>query len=188
VTALADPLGDLREWLPRSAAGISEPDTDGTAGHGKAGSRPPWNQAAANATWDAIAAISETVAMFGFLVHGTVRPPYPYSATGQALDAIGRLGEAVPQDRARQAARELQRAVTAILQLPAIDEAERPQAVTVPCPYCHVPMMRLFPRAGLVVCLRGGFACLDGDGNPPKGHARQGRLGAQIEWEDGLVT
>lgn len=43
VTALADPLGDLREWLPRAAALITEPDTDAAAGHGKAGSRPPWN-------------------------------------------------------------------------------------------------------------------------------------------------
>jgi hypothetical protein len=209
VTALADPLGDLREWLPRAAALITEPDTDGTAGHGKPGSRPPWNSQAANAYYDAAPFLRGLEASMRLAVTGT-----PGQARGgsdgntrAALDAISRFAWTLTRvhdgwpreynDQGRpkpcrcpycRADREVTRMVRVIQQHPAIDEAETPQRVPFPCPYCEIPMMRLFPRAGLVVCLRGGFACLDGDGNPPKGHARQGRLGAVIEWEDGLVT
>ncbi len=188
MTALADACADIGPLLARAAALITVPDADGTAARGKAGSRPPWNQASANALWDALAVITDTRALLAYVVHGRPGRAYPYAATGAALTAIDRLGEAVPERRARQAARDLHRAAAGIMMLPAVDEAERGQPVSVPCPYCEVPMMRLFPRAGLVVCLRGGFACWDGDGNPPKGHARNGRLGPAIEWEDGLVT
>ena len=189
MTALGEACQDIGPLLARAAALITQPDADGTQSHGKAGSRPPWNQASANALWDALAAINETVIMFGFLVHGAVRQPYPYAATGAALTAIDRLGEAVPQDRARQAARELQRCVTGIMRLPAIDEVEVPQPLPdAECPYCHLPMMMTLPRAGLVYCKRGRFGCWDNDGNPPRGYAVPGRLGPCVEWSDGLVT
>jgi hypothetical protein len=187
MTALADPLGDLRDWLPRAAALITEPDTDATAGHGKAGSRPPWNPSAANACWDAIAVIAETRALFAYLVHGRPGPAYPYAATGAALDAIGRLGEAVPQDRARQAARELMRCVVVIKMLAAIDEAERPQMVASECPYCHGEMMIVYAKSGTITC-GASVDCRDTNGRHPVGRAETGRLGPCVVWSDGLVS
>ena len=94
----------------------------------------------------------------------------------------------MPQYQARAAARDLAARVREIQQLPALDELERPQRVELACPYCQMHMMRLFPRAATVVCLRGGFACWDGDGNPPLGRAEIGRLGPCVIWADGLVT
>ena len=187
MTALADALADVTTWLPRAAALTAHPDTTPASPGGKPGSRPPWNQAASNALWDALAVIAETRAMFAWLVHGRLVPAYPYAATGAALDAIGRLGHAVPPDRVRQAVRELHSAVQAVMMLPAVDEAERPQKVTAACPYCGASMLRVFPRSGQVTCLRFG-ACFDADGRHPAGTMEVGRLGAQVVWNDGLVA
>lgn len=185
---LDEPLDDLRTWLPRSAALISEPDTDGTAGHGKPGSRPPWNQSSANATWDAVAVIADVRALFAFLVHGRPGQAYPYAATGAALDAIGRLGEAVPQAYVRRAERDLSRAVLPMLRLNAIDEEETPQSLPeFRCPYCQIAMTRLLPKAGMVYCTRYG-SCTDANGKTPKGWCRDGRFGqGEIQWDDGYV-
>lgn len=188
MTALADALADIGEWLPRAAALTASPDTAPTGPGGKPGSRPPWNQAAAGALWDALGVIADTEAMFRFLVTGHPGTRRPASATGAALAAIARLGHAVPQDRVRDAARELARCVMTVQQLPAVDEIERAQRVAWPCPYCEMPMVRLFPRSARVACLRGGSACQDANGNPPIGHAEVGRLGPCIVWADGLVS
>ena len=69
-----------------------------------------------------------------------------------------------------------------------LDEAERAQKVPACCPYCAFPMLRVYPRSGRVACLRGGYACLDANGNAPVGHTEIGRLGPCIIWADGLVS
>lgn len=172
MTALADALADIGEWLPRAAALTASPDTAPTGPGGKPGSRPPWNQASANALWDALAVIADTEAMFRFLVTGHPGTRRPASATGAALAAIARLGHAVPQDRARDAARELARCTHVVRVLPAIDEEERWEklranalGVRPCCPFCGGPDLRVAVRAGLVACVT--VDCADGAGNRP---------------------
>jgi hypothetical protein len=190
VTALGEACQDIGPLLARAAQLVTEPDADGTQGGSRPGSAPPWNPSAAACALDAHEGLRRLEASLRMAVTGRTGPRRGGSDanTMEAITAIENLGEAVTTTAAATAARILCRWSMAILQLPAIDEQERPQRIAWQCPYCEIPMMRLFPRAGLVVCLRGGFACWDGDGNPPKGHARSGRLGPQIEWEDGLVT
>ena len=189
MTALSEARDALTEWLPLAHAIIAIPDTAArTRASGRPGSVPPWNQANANAEMDTLATIADILARFRYDVTGRTGPRPPASATGRALDLIVSLGHAVAQDQARAAARDLAARAREIQQLPALDELERPQRVELQCPYCQMHMMRLFPRAATVVCLRGGFACWDGDGNPPLGRAEIGRLGPCVVWQDGLVT
>lgn len=192
MTSLHDAADDLRRWLPIAAELIPEPDTDGTTGGGKPGSAPPWNTAAAGAYFDAHAMVRDTEQLLRFIVTGVSADPRPWSdaATGSALDAIERLAVAVPDTYVRRAARSLTAAVTAILQLAAVDEAERPQRVAAACPYCKFPMLRVFPRSGRVACLRGMASCADADGNPPQGTIGHSQLDGtpRITWQDGLVT
>jgi hypothetical protein len=188
MTAIDGPVAEITMWLPRAAALTAHPDTTPTSPGGKPGSRPPWNQAAANATYDALATIADTEARFRYLVTGSTGRRRSASATGAALKAILSLAHAVPHAYVREAARDFTHATRQSKVLDANDEEERPQKVTWQCPYCAMPMMRLFPRAATVVCLRGGFACWDSDGNPPLGRAEIGRLGPCVVWQDGLVS
>ena len=190
MSPLADACDDLARWLPRAAALTAVPDTAArTRASGKPGSRPPWNQANANATMDAIAAIGDMEAWLRLIVTGASGRRRPPSATGAALDAIASLGHAVPQHRARAAQRVLARLIETITVLPAVDEAERPQRIPgVECAYCRIPMLMTLPKAGIVYCKLGGAACWDSNGEPPRGHVTVGRLGACVEWADGLVT
>lgn len=190
MTEIAEAAGDLGPLLVTVAALIAEPDTDGSTGAGgKPGSRPPWNPAAAAAFYDAHAAIRETETVFRFIVTGHTGAARSWSDgnTARALAAIVSLSHAVPHDHVKRAARDLQHAATVIMQLPAVDEAERAQRIPAACPYCEFAMLWVYPREGLVACLRGGV-CRDGDGHPPRGRAVPGRLGPCIEWNDGLVT
>lgn len=202
MTDLSQACDELAAALPRAAALIADPDTDGTPGGGKPGSAPPWNPAAANAYFDAHAVIRDTERLFRLVVTGSSGDPRPWSdkATMAALDAIENLGYAMPQDHPRAAGKRcrcayctavanLTRAATAILQLAAIDEQERPQRVSSCCPYCGFAMLRVFPRSGRVACLRGGV-CQDAAGNPPAGTMGRSQLDgtACITWQDGLVT
>jgi hypothetical protein len=106
------------------------------------------------------------------------------------LASIVRLSYAVAEGEQRQAVIAVTCWTTAILQLPAVDEAERPQRVPADCPYCGFGMMRVFPRSGTVACLRGAGACQDSDGNPPLGVMGRSALNGEpmIKWRDGLVT
>lgn len=192
MTSLADACADLASWLPAASDLIAEPDTDGTRSHGKPGSKPPWNAAAAHAALDAHAGIRHIETAFRTAITGQPGPRRGGSDanTIAALDAIARLGEAVTTDAAAEAARILTRWATAIQQLPAIDQAERPHRVTAECPYCGFEMLRFFPRSGRVTCLRAG-ACEDADGNHPVGRLSPSALPGMepgIEWADGLVT
>jgi hypothetical protein len=191
VTDLAEVCAELRRWLPAAALLLTEPDADGSTGTGQPGSSPPWNSSAANAYFDAHALIRETEQLFRMIIshHGGDDRSWSAGSTSRALAAIERLGSVLPRDRVSRAARELTGAVTAILQLAAVDEAERAQRVTAECPYCKFGMMRVFPRSGTVTCLRMG-ACTDADGNHPLGIMGRSQLdGApRVTWQDGLVT
>ena len=190
MSPLAEACDELARCLPLAAAIIAIPDTAAhTRASGKPGSRPPWNQANANATMDAIAAIGDMEAWLRLIVTGASGRRRPPSATGAALDAIASLGHAVPQHRARAAQRVLSRLTETVMVLPAVDEAERPQRIPgVECAYCRIPMLMTLPKAGVVYCKLGGSACWDSNGEPPRGHVTVGRLGACVEWQDGLVT
>ena len=111
------------------------------------------------------------------------------SATGAKLKLIASLSYAVPRDLVKAAEREFAHRAQAIMVLTDVDEAERPQLIrAIACPYCHVPMVMTLPRAGIVYCKRGGLACADSNGFPPRGQVMVGRLGPCVEWSDGLVT
>jgi hypothetical protein len=199
---VADSVSQLAAWLPRARALITQPDADGQAGGGQPGSAPPWNPAAAAAYFDAHAAIRAIERQFRTAVTGSPGDPrgWSHANLARALDAIERLSHAMPQDHLREdgkpcrcdycrAVRDLDHATTAIQQLPAIDEQERPQRVPSPCPYCGLAMLRAWPRSRRVACVRLG-ACEDGDGNQPAGRMAYSRLDGSpvIEWADGLVT
>jgi hypothetical protein len=189
VTELADACAELREALPLAEALITAPDADGTAGRCQPSSRPPWNQAAAAALLDAVDGARRLEATWRSDAAGRMVVVRPASAMGSVLASLQRLAERVPQASRDEAATWLFGRVTVIKQLPAVDQAERPQEVVAPCPYCGYTMMRLYPRSGRVTCLRFG-ACADADGAHPVGHVTRNRLSgdAEVAWNDGLVT
>lgn len=189
MTALAEACADLAAALPRAQALTAIPDTDGTTSRGQPSSRPPWNPAAAAALLDALEGARRLEAAWRSEAAGRPVPRRPMAMTGLVLKSLLRLAESAGDGEERQAVILLARWTTAILQLPAVDTEERPQRVAWPCPYCGFSMMRLFPRDGVVTCLRYG-ACADADGNHPRGRADWNRItgDAEIAWQDGLVT
>jgi len=196
MTSLPDACDDLRQWLPAAAELLAEPDTDGTSGGGKPGSSPPWNPAAAGAYFGAHATIRDTEQLLRYVVTGASAEPRPWSEvhTAAALTAIERLAAAAPYDHVQRAAGALMTAVTAILQLAAIDEAERFIRLTdARCPYCgpkgFTGSLRASLRTGRIACIRYG-ACKDSDGNTPTGLMGRSQLDGtpRITWQDGLVT
>ena len=188
---LAEARADLELWLPVARALIAEPDTEpGNGARAAVSSRPPWNPSAASAYFDAHAQVRETETVFRFIVTGRSGEPRSWSdgSTVKALAAIASLSHAVPHEQVKRAARDLARCVTVIMQLAAVDEAEQPRKIEAECRYCGFGMLWLYPRKGMVACLRGGV-CRDTNGNPPRGWARRDRFGEPaIEWSDGLVT
>jgi hypothetical protein len=172
VTAIADTVDDLRTCLPQAAVLVAQPDTGAVTRGGRPGSRPPWNSQAANALFDALAAIADIEAMFRFVVTGHTGTRYPASATGAALAAIVRLSHAVPSDVVRAAVREFTRCTHAVGVLPARDVEERWEKLRASalgqrpvCPFCHGPDLRVAVRAGLVACVT--IDCADYAGNRP---------------------
>jgi hypothetical protein len=189
VSPLPDACAAITTWLPQAAALTHQPDTDGATGHGKPGSRPPWNAAAASAHLDAHEGLRRLEASLRYAVTG--RPGKRRGGsdvnTYQAIRAIENLGEAMTAKAAAEAARILDRWSLAICQLAAIDEAERWQKVSgAACPYCGHPMLRLSPRSGRVTCLRFGV-CYDGNGDHPQGQVDHSVGGEpMVAWADGL--
>ena len=182
--AVRDAVDELTRWLPAAQALTTTPDADGTRSRGQPSSRPPWNAAAAMVLLDAVEGARRLEAAWR---SGRRRP---VSATGAVLASIVRLSYAVTEDEQHQAMILVSRWTTAILQLPAVDRAERPLRVAAQCPYCGTGMLRVFPRSGRVTCLLAGAPCADADGNPPAGMmGRSGLDGSPvITWADGLVT
>jgi len=190
VTAgLREACADLERWLPQAAALTALPDTDGTTAHGKPGSRPPWNQAAANAAMDAHAGIRDIEADLFYAVTGRPRRARGGSDgnTLAAIRATVALSASVAQGDAQDAARLIAGWVMVIQQLPAVDEAERfVRVYGAACPYCQVPMLRLGERSGRVTCLRAG-SCYDSNGEHPAGFISRSVSGEpMISWQDGF--
>lgn len=191
MTALADACAELAAWLPAAEALIAQPDTQPHAGRAQPSSKPPWNQAAADALLTACQGVIELEATW------LGRPRRPIAHTGTVLVSIVRLSYALPDcppaeydehgrprpcqcERCR-AIRDLNRWVTVIMQLPAIDEAEPPKRPPVPCPRprCGRRMLRWWPREKKIVCL----GCM------LQAVATEGQLSGEpmLLWEDGLV-
>src|SRR5258708_21777136 len=198
--AVRDAVDELTRWLPAAQALTTQPDADGTRGRGPPASRPPWNGAAAMVLLDAVEGTRRLEAAWR---SGHRRP---VAAIGAVLASIVRLSYGLPDCPPREhdqqnrplpcrcqrceAVRSFSRWTVAILQLPAVDQEERPLRVPSPCPYCLFPMLRVFPRSGRVACLRGAGACADGDGNPPTGLMGRSQMDGSpvVAWADGLVT
>src|SRR5689334_18946530 len=103
--ALQEACAALPPALAAAAALIAAPDADGSTAHGKPGSRPPWNAAAANVAMDAHAGIREIEADMFYAVTGRPRRPRGGS-DGNTLAAIRgtvSLSASVPQDAAQDA-------------------------------------------------------------------------------------
>ncbi len=180
MTALAEACADLAAWLPHARQLITQPDTTGHAGHTKPGSKPPWNAQVANVLLDPHAGVRELEQDLLYQVSGRIRVRGGSDRnTVLAIEAIGRLAAAVDEAVADDAARQLNRYVTAIMQLPAVDLEERCRKVAVPCPRCDRCMLRIFERSGRVACL-GCFS---------KGLMMAGTVSdGYIEWQDGTLT
>ena len=181
----------LAGLLPQVRALLTEPDTATVTGHTQPASRPPWNSAAANAVMDAHEGIRRLEASLRLAVTGHTGPRRGGSdaATSAALQAIEALSNAVDLKAMEQAARFLDSLCRPILELPAIDQAERWRRVPAECPYCAFKMLRVQPRAGTVTCLRYG-ACRDSDGHHPIGHVYVSAFTGdpRVHWADGLVA
>jgi hypothetical protein len=187
---LAASCADLATWLPVAQALLAEPDTDGTSGGGKPGSRPPWNPAAASAVMDAHAGIRHLELTMRLEAGLPARRRGGSDAnTMAAITAIVALSNAVPDAAIGQAARDLDGLIRRIQELPAVDEAEPWRRVPARCPYCGFGMLRVQARAGKVTCLRFGV-CRDSNGHHPVGAMDVSRLTGDplIRWADGLVA
>jgi len=203
--SLAASCAALARWLPAAEVLTRHPDTDGAAGSGQPGSRPPWNSAAANAVTDPHEGVRRLEASLRLLVTGHAGPRRGGSDanTVAALKAIANLAYGLPVNHDNEvdengrrlpcqcphcrAERFIEGWTRPIRQLPAIDEDEAPEKWPIPCPYCHYTMMRVYPRQGRVTCLRLNV-CFDADGRHPVGTVEVGRLGPQVRWNDGLVA
>lgn len=195
---VTDAAADLARQLSAAEILITRPDQDAQAmvtGGTASGSAAPWNPAAAAVALD----IHEGIRRLEASLHQEIGRTYATGTrrggslanTYRAIASVVRLSEGVPARSAAEVARILGRWTTAGERLPGVDEAERPQKVAAQCPYCHFPMLRAFPRARKVACLRGyGDACKDGDGNPPAGVIGVSQLDGTpcVRWSDGLVT
>jgi hypothetical protein len=191
MSPLAEACDLIGRLLPEALALAAEPDISGaTAGHSQPASRPPWNAQAADAAMDAHEGLRRLEASLRLAVtgHPGRRRGGSDASTAEAIAAIEALGSGVTAAAAARAAAILDRWSRAIQELPAIDTAEPWRKLPgAACPYCEKPMVYVQPRAGRVACLRGG-ACLDTDGQPPRGRIETGRSGPQVRWDDGLVA
>lgn len=189
MTRLDDAVTDLREWLPRAAVLIAEPDTDGTRSHTAPASKPPWNAAVGDALLDALEGtrrIEHELRSDIANRHVAIRP---YAQTGRTLESIQRLACAASSDDQRHAVIQLTRYTTTILQLPAVGREERWRKIAgAPCPYCGLNMLLAAPKSGLVTCLRFG-ACFDSRECHPTGVMDIGPVSGEpvIAWADGHI-
>ena len=177
--------------LPAARALTAEPDTSGPSGRLPPSSRPPWNSATANAVMDAHEGLRRLEASLRLAVTGHPGPRRGGSdtVTEAVIQAIEALSNAVSLKAADQAAQYITGLCRPILELPAIDQAERWRRVPAECPYCAFKMLRVQPRAGTVTCLRYGV-CRDSDGHHPIGHVYVSAFTGdpRVHWNDGLVA
>jgi hypothetical protein len=186
---LAAACGELIGWLPAAAVLVAEPDQDGTGGQvTRPSSSPPWNAQAANAVFDIHEGVRRLEQAVRLLAagHEGARRGGSDAATVAALRAVASLGHALERQDAAAAGRLVERWITMILQLPAIDEAPVWDRIPAPCPYCGTRWLYAARRSGEVRC---AFAdCRDLDGNPfPRARPEWDERGRFLRWADGTV-
>lgn len=194
-----DTEGDAADGgLPSVEMLLAERDAAaGVIRGGRAGAQLPGNVAAMMLALDVHEFVRRLEASLRLAVTGKPGPARGGSDanTRAALKAIVNLGEAVSEDAAGQAGRLLEKFVTAIGQLPAIDEAPRwerirpgPGGLPPACPNCGTFSLRVALASGAVMCVCPG--CRDGDGNsPPVARLELSRISGDpiLVWRDGVV-
>jgi hypothetical protein len=161
-------------------------------------SAPPWNPAVASAYYDAHQEVRYLERWLHERVTGLVmsfRRSATEAATFAALTKIAGLAATAAQDDAAEAALRLNRRITAIRQLPSIDDApvwERIRASgggSLPprCPFCKTYQLRVALMSGQVACFFPG--CTDSDGERPTGVMDYNRVNGDpvLVWSDGTV-
>jgi len=140
----------------------------------------PGNTAVFYVLTDIHAAVRELEQDFRYQVTGTVTVRGGSDGnTVAAINAVCNLAAALDHAMADHAARILNRYVTAVMQLPAVDLEERCRQVPAPCPRCQRRMLRVYERSGRVACL----------GCATRGRMMPGTVSdGYIEWEDGTIT
>lgn len=184
--------------LPTFSVLIVDQDVEPSNGRRTApGTRTPGNTQAINAQMDAHELVRRLEASLRLAVtgHPGRRRGGSDSQTRAALKSIERLGEAVPAHARQTAARLLDRAATAIGQLPSVDEIPRwekirpgPGGLPPTCPNCGTYSLRVSLSAGVVVCVLPG--CEDMDGRrPPQARMDISKIDGSpvLVWRDGLV-
>jgi hypothetical protein len=196
-TAVADAAAELTGAITHAATLIAQPDATATSTTGSAAtSRPPWNQSAANAFFDATEGVRRLEPSLRLAVtgHAGARRGGSDANTAAAIAAVVALSEAVSDDSAGLVARLLGRWVTGVQRLRAVDEAETwrplrttPGALPPVCPWCGTYSLRAAQRSGNVACFLPG--CADSDGNRPQGRLDVSRLTGDVilAWADGTV-
>lgn len=171
---------DLAAWLHPTRELITQPDTQPCEGRTQPGSAFPGNTSAFYLVTDIWALAREIEQDFTYRVAGTTRHRGGSEAnTVKALQAIARLAEAVDQDTAGLAARQLNGKVTECLQQPAVDLEERARIVPAACPRCDRAKLLIYERSGRVGCP----ACRR------RGWMVPGTVSAgMVQWEDGEIT
>ena len=179
MTALAEACADLEQWLTVARELITQPDTQPAAGRTAPSSTPPWNAQAANALLDAHAMARELEQNIRYQVTGTYQTRGGSDLnTARALAAISNLAEAIGPHEAGAYARLVERHVTTVMRLPAVDLEERSRIIPVACPRCGAAKLLLYERSGRIGCpaceRRGWMVATVSDGC--------------VQWEDGEIT
>ena len=180
---LTQECADLAAWYTHAATLTSKPDIQPAAGRTQPASRPPWNSQAAYAVLDIHAAARAIEQDLRYEITGRITGRGGSDAnTIAALGQIPRLAEAATATLTGETTRLLERLITAVLVLPAIDLEQRPQRLSAPCPRpgCRRPMLRYYPSRRELACLGCMVKAEVWDG-PVSGEA-------VLKWEDGLVT
>lgn len=199
VFTVHDATGDWADaGLPTYSVLIVDQDVEPGNGRRSAPTtRTPGNTQAINAQMDAHELVRRLEASLRLAVTGHTgrRRGGSDSQTRAAIASISRLGEAVSPHARSVAARLIDRAATAIGQLPSVDEIPRwekirpgPGGLPPICPYCKTFSLRVSLSAGVVVCVYP--SCQDADGRkPPQARMDLSKIDGTpvLVWRDGLV-
>jgi hypothetical protein len=190
VTDLEQTCTDLASWPAAIGDLIAEPDRGGTApSRSKPRSRPPWNPAVAYAWYSFHAAVRDAEQelrqhVTGRAAHECRRTGWSDGNTLKALDAIPKLAAGAGENHGHAATRILNRELTGLLLLPAIDLEDQIRNPNAPCPHCDRKMLTYregeFRDTGKLACLgcsRGAVLYVGLVSGEP-----------MLKWDDGEVT
>ena len=193
---LAEAIRDAEALIPQLQRLLAEQSSSGphtgTIGRHAPESRPPWNQAVADAYWNLW---HGPAFLASYLRDELGLPPFPAPAYGPpGLAIVAGLTPGVVRDSQRFVLRKLERWVDLARRIPEIDESEpwvpvpampggRPPA----CPYCGTYGLRMQRRRGQVRCAMPG--CRDADGNTTRARMEPGRMSGEsrLVFGDGMM-